>query len=381
MNIAFDLVAIERLSDGIYTSSLALLHGLQRVPSDHRYLLVTAHPERYVDFADDKRFQVVKAPIPILQSDAVLFEHQLFEPLTLRRLRPQVLHTPGLASPLLWHGPVVLTLHDVGFLHMPEQMSRASLYYWRYLALPSARRAARIVTVSYHAREEIARELHLPLERIETVYNSIDDQFQAPVPAEAIAQARARYHLSEQYMLFVGTIQARKNVGALVRAFERLAPGMPDAQLALVGGISGNSEAILREVEQSPAAARIRMTGRVAYEDLPAIYAGAQVLVLPSKHEGFGLTMIEAMACGTPVVANNASCLPEVAGDAAVLVDADDAEAFAATIRQVMEDEALRRDLIARGFQRAAQFRPEICAQRMLEVYERVAAEGARSAG
>ncbi len=381
MNIAFDLVAIERLSDGIYTSSLTLLHGLRRLPAENHYLLVTAHPDRYTDLAADERFEIVKAPIPLLQSDAVLFEHQLFEPLTLRRLRPQVLHTPGLASPLLWHGPVVLTLHDVGFLHMPEQMSRASLYYWRYLALPSARRAARIVTVSYHAREEIARELHLPLERIETVYNSIDDQFTTPIAAGAIAQARARYHLSEAYILFVSTIQARKNVGALVRAFAHLAAEMPEVQLALVGGISGNSEAILREVEQSPVAARIRMTGRVDYADLPAIYAGARVLVLPSKHEGFGLTMIEAMACGTPVVANNASCLPEVAGDAALLADADDTEVFASAILRVMKDETLRRDLIARGFQRAAQFRPETSARRMLEVYERVAAEGARNAG
>jgi glycosyltransferase involved in cell wall biosynthesis len=380
MNIAFDLVAIERLDDGMYTSSLALLQGLQKVPANHRYLLLTGRPERYAHFAKDERFEIIHAPIPVLQRDAVLLEHQLFEPLALRRLRPQVLHSPGLASPLLWHGPVVLTLHDVAFLSLPEQMSRASLYYWRYIALPSARRATRIVTVSNHARQEIARELHLPLERIETVYNSIDDQFKASTPSEMIAQALKRYGVNEAYILFVGTLQARKNVGALIRAFERLAQQMPDVQLVLAGGISGNSEAIVREVEQSPVAGRIRLTGRVAYEDLPALYAGARVLVLPSKHEGFGLTMIEAMACGTPVVANNASCLPEVAGDAALLVDADDADAFAATLRRAMDDEALRKDLIARGFQRAAQFRPEICARQMLSVYERVAGQGAKSA-
>ncbi len=373
MNIAFDLVAVERLNDGIYTSTLALLRGLQRVSAEHRYVLVTAQPERYASFADDTRFQIVRAPIPIQQRDAILFEHQLFEPLTLRRLRPQVVHSPGLASPLLWHGPRVLTVHDVAFLHLPEQMSRASLYYWKYLALPSARRVTRIVTVSNQSRQEIARELGIPLERIDTVYNSIDDQFRAKIPAEAIAQARARYQLTTPYILFVGTIQARKNVGALIRAFEHLAPEMPDVQLVLAGGITGNSEAIVREAKQSPVAGHIRLTGRVAYEDLPAIYAGARVLVLPSKFEGFGLPIIEAMACGTPVVANNASCLPEVAGGAAVLADADDTPAFATAIRSVMEDEALRADLIARGYQRAEQFRPEICAQQMLSIYEQVA--------
>lgn len=373
MNIAFDLVAVERLNDGIYTSSLALLRGLQRVPAEHRYLLLTARPERYATFADDARFQIVRAPIPIRQRDAILFEHQLFEPLALRRLRPQVVHSPGLASPLLWHGPRVLTVHDVAFLHLPEQMSRASVYYWRYLALPSARRVTRIVTVSNQSRQEIARELGIPLERIDTVYNSIDDQFRAKIPAEAVAQARARYQLSTPYILFVGTIQARKNVGALIRAFEHLAAEMPDAQLVLAGGITGNSEAIVREAKQSPFAGRIRLTGRIEYADLPAIYAGARVLVLPSKFEGFGLPIIEAMACGTPVVANNASCLPEVAGGAAVLADADDTPAFAAAIRRVMEDEALRADLIARGYQRAEQFRPEICARQMLSIYEQVA--------
>lgn len=373
MNIAFDLVAVERLNDGIYTSSLALLRGLQRVQAEHRYLLLTARPERYAAFADDARFQIVRAPIPIRQRDAILFEHQLFEPLALRRLRPQVVHSPGLASPLLWPGPRVLTVHDVAFLHLPEQMSRASVYYWRYLALPSARRVTRVVTVSNQSRQEIARELGIPLERIDTVYNSIDDQFRGQIPAEAVAQARARYQLTPPYILFVGTIQARKNVGALIRAFEHLAPEMPDAQLALAGGITDNSQAIVREAMQSPFAGRIRLTGRVEYQDLPAIYAGARVLVLPSKFEGFGLPMIEAMACGTPVVANNASCLPEVAGGAALLVDADDTPAFAAALRRVMEDETLRADLIARGYQRAEQFRPEMCAQQMISIYEQVA--------
>ena len=379
MKIAFDLVAVERLDDGMYTSSLALLRGLQRVPADHHYLLVTGRPERYAAFAQDERFEIVHAPIPILQRDAVLLEHQLLEPLTLRRLRPDVLHAPGLASPLLWRGPAVLTLHDVAFLSLPEQMSRASLYYWRYVALPSARRATRIVTVSHSAREEIARELHLPVERIETVYNSINDQFKAPVSSEHIAQVRARYQVGEQYILFVSTLQARKNVSALIRAFERLGPQMPEIHLVLAGGISGNSEEIVRDARQSPMAERIRLTGRVAEEDLPALYAGARVFALPSRHEGFGLTMIEAMACGTPVVANNASCLPEVAGDAALLTDADDAEAFAAALRRVIEDEPLRQGLIARGFERAAQFRPEICARGMLEVYEQAAGQGRKT--
>ncbi len=373
MNIAFDLVAVERLNDGIYTSTLALLRGLQRVSAEHRYVLVTAQPERYASFVDDARFQIVRAPIPIQQRDAILFEHQLFEPLTLRRLRPQVVHSPGLASPLLWHGPRVLTVHDVAFLHLPEQMSRASLYYWKYLALPSARRVTRIVTVSNQSRQEIAQELGIPLERIDTVYNSIDDQFRAKIPTEAIAQARARYQLTTPYILFVGTIQARKNVSALIQAFAHLAPEMPDVQLVLAGGITGNSEVIVREAKQSPVAGRIRLTGRVEYEDLPAIYAGARVLVLPSKFEGFGLPIIEAMACGTPVVANNASCLPEVAGGAAVLADADNTPAFAAAIQRTMEDERLRADLMARGYQRAEQFRPEICAQQMLGIYEQVA--------
>ncbi len=380
MRIAFDLVAVERLDDGMYTSSLALLHGLQRVPADHRYLLLTGRPERYTSFAEDARFEIVHAPIPLLQRDAVLLEHQLFEPLTLRRVRPDVLHSPGLASPLLWRGPFVLTLHDVAFLEVPEQMSRASLYYWRYVALPSARRATKIVTVSHHTRQEIARALHLPLERIETVYNSIGDQFQAAISPESIGRVRARYQLGERYILFVSTLQARKNVSALIRAFERLAPQMPDVQLVLAGGISSNSEAIVRDAEQSLVAERIRLTGRVADEDLPALYAGARVFALPSRHEGFGLTMIEAMACGTPVVANNASCLPEVAGEAALLVDADDAEAFAAALLRGLEDEALRQTLVARGFLRAAQFRPEQCARQMLAVYDQVAGAGAKSA-
>jgi glycosyltransferase involved in cell wall biosynthesis len=377
MRIAFDLVAVERLDDGIYTSSLVLLQGLKKLNAEHRYLVLTARPERYADLGQDPRFELVRVPMPSLHRHAVLFEHQLLEPLTLRKLHPDVLHTPGLASPLLWHGPTVLTLHDLGFLSLPEQMSRASLYYWRYLALPGARRATRIVTVSQHARQEIARELHVSLERIEMVYNSIGEQFYVPVTQEAMQQVRATYQLGERYLLFVGTLQARKNLGALVRAFERLALEVPDVQLVLAGGYNANGQEILRQVEQSPQAQRIRVTGRISDEDLPALYAGAHVLVFPSKHEGFGLPMIEAMACGTPVVANNASSLPEVAGDAALLTNADDPEGFASALRRVLEDAALRADLIAKGFQRAAQFRQEACARRMLEIYEDVVSEAA----
>jgi alpha-1,3-rhamnosyl/mannosyltransferase len=177
--------------------------------------------------------------------------------------------------------------------------------------------------------------------------------------------------------LFVGTLQARKNLGALVRAFERLAPDAPDVQLVLAGGYSANGAEILREVEQSPQKGRIAITGRVPDDDLPALYAGAAVLVLPSKQEGFGLPMIEAMACGTPVVANNASSLPEVAGDAALLVDADDAVGFAAALKRALEDANLKSDLLAKGFRRAAQFRQEECARQMLGVYEEVVSEAA----
>jgi glycosyltransferase involved in cell wall biosynthesis len=282
---------------------------------------------------------------------------------------------------LLWRGPRVLTVHDVAFLRVPEQTSRASLYYWKYLALPSARRVTRIVTDSNQARQEIMQALGIPPEQIETVYLSIDDRFQPTNSADMIAQAQARYQITPPYLLFVSTLQARKNVSALIRAFEHLAPALPDVQLVLAGGITSNSEAIVRQAKESPVAGRIRLTGRVADADLPALYAGARVLTLPSKFEGFGLTMIEAMACGAPVVANNASCLPEVAGDAALLVDADDTPAFAAALRRAIEDEALRADLIARGFRRAAQFRPESCAAQMLRIYEQVGGVAATAAG
>jgi len=216
----------------------------------------------------------------------------------------------------------------------------------------------------------------------ETTFQPVRDE-------EAIEAVKARYGIAGDYVLFVGTLQPRKNLIRLIEAFSpstrlrraqssrsgrRLSnPQSPISNLQLV--IAGKKgwlyEEIFQQVEELELEGKVVFTGYVVAGDLPALLSGAGLFVFPSLYEGFGLPVLEAMACGTPVICSNASSLPEVAGDAALLVDPLDVEGLAAAMERVLGDEALRAELIERGFERARKFSWERCARETLDVLER----------
>lgn len=291
---------------------------------------------------------------------------------------PDVYHVPDAFGPPTLRARLVLTVHDLIPWVLPEIVPEASTAHpmrARYLhyAPPSLRRAAAIVAISESTRRDLLERFAVPPERVTVVPYGVDARFRLLPPAER-APVLARYGLGEQpYLLFVGRIELRKNVARLLDAFARLRrQGLPH-RLVLVGS-AGNAEPVAALYAKAEALGpAVALLDYVAHDDLPALYSGAAAFVWPSLYEGFGLPPLEALACGAPVVTSDVASLPEVVGDAALLVDPTSVEAIAAAVERLLGDATLRVTLRARGLERARRFTWAAAAQATQEVYRRVA--------
>lgn len=283
-------------------------------------------------------------------------------------------HTPEGILPQRAARHEIITVHDVHYLHFPQYMTAASRRYYNDQITRSTRRATCILVPSEATRADLVTLLGVPSEKIVTHALGVDDEFR-PAGEDALAAMRARYKLPEAYLLFVGTFEPRKNLPGLFAAYARLRADLPDAPpLALVGRRGWLMDDIGAAVKQHALEPHLRWITDAPRADLPALYSGARLLALPSHYEGFGLTALEAMACGTPPVVSDRGSLPEVVGDAGLLVDPGDPEALADALRRLLADDALRNELRARGLKRAAEFTWRRTAATVLETYRRVAA-------
>jgi glycosyltransferase involved in cell wall biosynthesis len=251
--------------------------------------------------------------------------------------------------------PTVLTVHDLIFRHLPEHHKTLNRWYLNWTMPLYCRRADRIIAISHATQRDLIAAYDVPPEKITVIHEAADPRFR-PQPPEAVEAVRTRYGLPERYLLSVGTIEPRKNLTRLLEAFEALhAEGLTDA-LVVVGGRGWLYDDFFARLERSPAREAVLFPGYVPDADLPPIYAGAQALAFPSLYEGFGLPVLEAMACGAPVVCSNTSSLPEVVGDAALLFDPHDVTAITQALHRLLSDDTLHADLQQRGLDRAATF-------------------------
>jgi len=270
----------------------------------------------------------------------------------------------------------VVTIHDLGYHYYPEAHTLSQNLYLRWSTRFNARRATAILADSQATRRDLMALYQVPAERIHVVYPGRDETL-APVRDPALlAAVRARYGLADRYLLYVGTLHPRKNLVRLIRAFARLlasgsSEGAPGTlQLVLAGQKGWLTADILAEVDRMRLGDRVVLTGFVPDSDLAALLSGAQAFLFPPLYEGFGLPILEAMACGIPVVCSNSSSLPEVAGEAALLVDPMDIDALAAAMQRVLVDEGLRQELVQRGFAQISAFSWRRCAAEALAVLE-----------
>jgi len=299
--------------------------------------------------------------VPVVDDSAGygLSEH-ITIPFKLRRLGVDLLHAPHYVLPILCPTRHVVTIHDCIHLLFPQYLpNRAALHYARYMLGRAVRRSALVFTVSEASRADILRFYpDADPERIRVVHNAIDsDMLRDPGPEE-MERVRERYRIRERFVLFAGNIKPHKNLDRLVRAFGLLKqrPGLEDVKLILIGDEVGSYGSLRRRVEGEGVRADVRFFGFVPERTLAALYRMASVFAFPSLYEGFGLPPLEAMACGTPVVTSRISSLPEVVGDAALLVDPYSVEDIAEGLARALSDEALRRSLTEKGLARSAAF-------------------------
>jgi glycosyltransferase involved in cell wall biosynthesis len=268
--------------------------------------------------------------------------------------------------------PTVVTVHDLVFLRYPERFRRSKRLYLQALTGWSVRRARRVIAVSESTADDIVQLLGLPRRRITVIPNGIDHAALRPLPAAEVAAFRRAKGLPERVILYVGTLEPRKNLPALIRAYAAIR-AETGATLVLAGGKGWFYEEIFRTVRDLGLADVVRFPGYVPDAELPLWYNSAEVFVYPSLYEGFGLPALEALACAVPVIAANTSALPEVVGQAGLLIDPADDAALAAALRAVLTDPALAARLRAAGPPQAARFAWDAAARRTLAVYESAA--------
>jgi glycosyltransferase involved in cell wall biosynthesis len=353
MRIALDVQSTAGKPTGIGQYTARLLAALQHVAPGNIYVQISWHWD------------------PVMRLQNRLLWQQMLSPHQARRAQPDILHVPGFDAPVWRPCPVVLTCHDLIGKLFPQNLPPVSRFYWSRWLPWSLRFADAIIADSEATRRDIMRLTTVPGDRITVTPLGVDAHFH-PVPFASQEIVRTRYQLPEHYLLYVGTLEPRKGVDTLIDAFAQLTIRFPEHHLVLGGKKGWYWEPILRAIEEHRLDARVHVTGYVADEDLPALYSAAAVFVLPSRYEGFGLPVLEAMACGVPVVCSNSSSLPEVAGDAGLQVPPDSPDRLAQALAAVLENPALAEDMRDKGLAQARRFTWERTAQATLEVYRQV---------
>jgi glycosyltransferase involved in cell wall biosynthesis len=302
-------------------------------------------------------------------------------PRAVREQHAALLHIGAYLGPRRAACPVIVNVLDTTYLEFPNAFDWKWRLYARAFIPPAIRNAAALITLSEHARGEIARRYHVAREKIRVIYPGIAPEFRPTADARTIAGTRARYALPDEYILFVGAQETRKNIPTLLHALHWARAEFSNLTLVLIGPRGGGSAEIERVRRALNLAHAVRELGYVPQSDLPALYAGARAFVYASTMEGFGMPPVEAMACGAPVIAAPNPPLPEVLSDAAYFARDGTPAALAQALGQVLRDDALARTLRAKGLARAHEFTWERAARATTQIYAdvlRTAPPGAR---
>lgn len=329
--------------------------------------------ERWLaELADrSERVRVRRLPFPARWTARLWLRLRLPLPAELVTGRVDLLLAPDFVAPPTAWARTIVTIHDLSYLAVPQYADPGLRRYLSGAVPRSLRRAAHVVAVSETTRREAIERLGLTPDRVSVVYNGVDPAFR-PLPPATVDEVRRRLALPERFILTLGTLEPRKNHLGLIQAFAQLQESEPAVSLLVAGRRGWLDEPIFRAVEELGLQASVRFLGGVDDADLPALLNAAAVVAYPSFYEGFGLPPLEAMACGTPVVTSTGGALPEVCGEAALLVDPADTAGLADAIGRALMDRALRTTLRERGLRRAAGFTWANTAAGLVEVFRRV---------
>ena len=365
MKIGIDARPIQGTFTGDSTYWRGLIEALSRLDVDITLYLDARLPEPEIAVSRSIPVRILHAP------NGRIWSAWAF-PRALKEDGIQMAHVQYTIPPRM-PCPTVTTIHDVSFKRGPEFFRLKDRMILSWAAKRASKKAARIVVPSEHTKNELIQLYRTDPDKIAVTYEGVDKQFRPMDCNVTRAWVSGKYGIHSPYVLALGVIQPRKNLGRLLEGFAQLKGNLEsEHKLVIVGKQGWKESGIERRIADLGLAEDVILTGYVPYGDLPALYSAADVFVYPSVYEGFGLPPLEAMACGTPVITSDCSSLPEVVGEAGIMVDPYDPDAFAEAMARVLSSESLRAEMSTRGLAQASKFSWDKMAQETLEVYQTV---------
>jgi len=366
MRIGINVHLLSTTHTGIQHYIRALVPELIAQASEHEVVLYGEASQ--MPAPTDGRVRWVSAARPLRSGAQRVVWEQTVLPHLLRRQRIDALFSPAFTWPMLWTGTGAVTVHDLNFEVSPQTIHPIRRAYLRRITRWSSHRAPWVIAISQATASDIVRLYRVPEQKMRVIPYGLDATFTRDNACALEPMVRQRYGLPERFLLFVGTLEPRKNLPRLLEAYARARQQTSLPPLVLVGAPGWQHERIAAQACRLGIGGQLVFAGYIPREHLPGVYAAAWALLYPPLYEGFGLPPLEAMGCGTPVLTSSTSALPEVVGDAALLVNPTDVEQIAEGIHHITHDTALRERLVAHGFQRVTQFRWDVAAKRTLEV-------------
>lgn len=383
MRIGIDARVILRSHAGVSRYVSNLIRNLALIDRQNRYLLFF-DLEGFAAVGQDNFRQRVIRISPCLgkgslrqKIESVLWVNFLL-PYALLKEKVEVLHSPNSVSPLLTRPgcKTVITVNDMLPFVFPQLHPGTYSNFIRMSLPPAMAKADKIITYSQAVKKDIQNICHIPEEKIEVIYLGLEPRHKIITDLDRIEAVKCKYGLPDRFVLFIGTLEPRKNVTRLIIAFSKSKEIRATHKLVLAGQEGWLSESIFETVRNSGLAGDVIFTGYIQEDDLPSLYNAADLFVFPTLYEGFGLPLLEAMACGIPIVASNTSSIPEIVGDAALLVDPYSVEDIARGMERALLDSNLRAMLVQKGLERVKQFSWQTTSEKTLKVYQQVAGQG-----
>lgn len=372
MRIGINALLLKRQKTGTISYIYNLIKSLNKIDTKNEYVLFTNQQFQENDFSLQGNFLTKKVGLREENTYKRIYWEQFYLSRELIHLKIDLLHSPSQVALRSSATRSILTIHELTYLIHPEFLSKHKYLYYRYFVPISIYKTDKIIAVSENLKKDILRFFRVPQDKIEVICCGVDEIYRPVEKNIAKNEVRQRFGIYDDYILYVGTIEPKKNLKRLIEAYFFLRKDTNRYKLVIAGPKGWLYNEIYKTIKRLNIDNDIIFTGHLYSSDLLFLYNAASVFVYPSLYEGFGLPVVEAMACKTPVVTSNTPALREVAEEAAIFVDPLDTKSLSKSITEVLENPSLQENLIARGLKRARQFSWEEAAQRTLKLYMQV---------
>jgi glycosyltransferase involved in cell wall biosynthesis len=372
LRVLIDCTGVARTKAGVGVYAKNLINELTRLPSGPAYFLLVQDDDPELDFSGLLNVTMIRVPARLFRKLPLRFLlEQIVLPFLLARHRIDVLHSLHYSFPLVRLGTFqVVTLHDMTFFNMPEAHLRIKVAYFRFFIRADVRLADKVIFVSKSTMNDCVARLGQLKGTGTVIYHGKSDAYRPELPEAEVQRTRRKYALDSDFILFIGTIEPRKNLIRLVSAFASICDRHPGLLLAIAGMHGWMHDDLMATVQHLNLEERVVFTGFIPEAEKPYLISAAKVFAYPSLYEGFGIPVLEALACGTPTVTSNVSSLPEVAGNAALTVDPYNVTDLAEALEKLLSDDSLRDRLARESLLQAAKFTWTKTAAMTLEVYK-----------